>query len=252
MLNTILHGEPTDTPPLLIAHGLYGSARNWGVIARRLSDERQVIAVDMRNHAYSLWTDQHSYPDLANDLAEVIDHFGGKADVLGHSMGGKAAMTLALHHGDLLRKLVVADIAPVAYTHSQIQFIEAMRAVDLSKVERRSDASEQLADLGVEPALQSFFTQSLDVKGQRWLLNLDVLAAEMPKIMGFPQMDTHWDGPTLFLSGADSDYVLPEHRDLIRTLFPSARFAKIPGAGHWLHAEKPREFEAAVRTFLNA
>ncbi|WP_254444909.1 alpha/beta fold hydrolase [Ruegeria atlantica] len=252
MLNTIIHGEPTAKPPLLIAHGLYGSARNWGVIARRLADERQVVAVDMRNHAYSMWTDQHSYPELANDLAEVIDHFGGMADVVGHSMGGKAAMTLALQYGDLVRKLVVADIAPVIYSHSQIQFTEAMRAVDLSKVKRRSDASEQLAKLGVEPALQSFFTQSLDVKGQRWLLNLDVLAAEMPKIMGFPELEASWDGPTLFLSGSASEYVLPEHRDLIRGLFPTAKFAKIPGAGHWLHADKPREFEAAVRAFLNA
>ncbi len=252
MLNTIIHGQPTENPPLLIAHGLYGSARNWGVIARRLADERQVVAVDMRNHAYSMWTDQHTYPELANDLAEVIEHFGGQADVVGHSMGGKAAMTLALQHGDLVRKLVVADIAPVTYTHSQIQFIEAMRAVDLSAVERRSDAAQQLADQGVEKALQSFFTQSLDIKGQRWLLNLDILAAEMPKIMGFPDMDGAWAGPTLFLSGGDSDYVVPEYRDKIRTLFPAARFAKIPGAGHWLHAEKPREFEAAVRTFLNA
>lgn len=252
MLNTILHGEPTDKPPVLIAHGLYGSARNWGVIARRLADERQVIAVDMRNHAYSMWSDQHSYSDLAGDLAEVIAHFGGCADVVGHSMGGKAAMMLALQHGDLVRKLMVADIAPVAYSHSQIQFIEAMRSVDLTKVERRSDASEQLAALNVEKSLQSFFTQSLDIKGQRWLLNLDVLAAEMPKIMGFPQVDASWQGSALFLSGAESDYVLPQHRDLIRALFPAAKFAKIPGAGHWLHAEKPREFEAAVRAFLNA
>ncbi len=252
MLNTIIHGEPTANPPLLIAHGLYGSARNWGVIARRLADERQVVAVDMRNHAYSMWTVQHGYPELANDLAEVIEHFGGKADVVGHSMGGKAAMTLALQHGHLLRKLVVADIAPVTYTHSQIQFIKAMRAVDFSAIERRSDAAQQLADQGVEPALQSFFTQSLDIKGKRWLLNLDVLAAEMPKIMGFPELDGSWGGPALFLSGGDSEYVLPEHRDLIRALFPAAKFARIPGAGHWLHAEKPREFEAAVRAFLNA
>ncbi|MFI2770222.1 Pimeloyl-ACP methyl ester carboxylesterase [Ruegeria faecimaris] len=252
MLNTIIHGEPTDKPPLLIAHGLYGSARNWGVIARRLSDERQVVAVDMRNHANSMWTHDHGYSDLANDLAEVIDQFGGQADVVGHSMGGKASMTLALLHSAKLRKLVVADIAPVAYSHSQIQFIEAMRAVDLSRVERRSDAEQQLADNGVEKALQSFFTQSLDINGQRWLLNLDTLASEMPKIMGFPEIDASWGGQTLFLSGGESDYVLPEHRSVIRGMFPSARFAKIPGAGHWLHAEKPREFEAAVRTFLNA
>lgn len=252
MLNTIVHGEPTSNPPLLIAHGLYGSGRNWGVIARRLSDERQVVAVDMRNHSNSEWTPQHDYPSMANDLAEVIDHFGGQADVVGHSMGGKAAMTLALLHGEKLRKLVVADIAPVTYTHSQIKFIEAMRAVDLSSITRRSDAEQQLADQGVEKALQSFFTQSLDIKGQRWLLNLDVLAAEMPKIMSFPDITGTCTKPTLFLSGGSSDYVLPEHRPAIRALFPTARFAKIPGAGHWLHAEKPREFEASVRAFLNA
>ncbi|KIC43203.1 esterase [Ruegeria sp. ANG-R] len=252
MLNTIIHGDPTDHPPLLIAHGLYGSARNWGVIARRLSDERQVIAVDMRNHAYSFWDSQHGYPQLAQDLAEVIDSAGGVADVVGHSMGGKASMVLALQHGDHVRKLVVADISPVAYGHSQIKYIEAMRAVDMSRVQRRSDAEAQLADQGVEKALQSFFTQSLDVENKKWRLNLDVLADEMPSIMGFPNMAGSWNGPALFLSGAESDYVLPEHRDRIRTLFPAARFAKIPGAGHWLHAEKPREFEAAVRAFLNA
>ncbi|WP_171232492.1 alpha/beta fold hydrolase [Ruegeria sp. HKCCA4812] len=252
MLNTIIHGEPTARPPLVIAHGLYGSARNWGVIARRLSDQRQVVAVDMRNHAYSAWDACHDYPHLAQDIAEVIERIGGTADVLGHSMGGKAAMTLALQHGALVNKLVVADIAPVKYTHSQIQFIQAMRAVDFSCIIRRSDAEQQLAEQGVEKALQSFFTQSLDIKGKRWLLNLDVLADQMPNIMGFPELDAQWQGPALFLSGGESDYVLPEHRAKIRALFPGARFAKIPGAGHWLHAEKPREFEAAVRTFLNA
>ena len=250
MLNTIIHGDPTDHPPLLIAHGLYGSARNWGVIARRLSDERQVIAVDMRNHAYSFWDEQHGYPQLAQDLAEVIDSVGGIADVVGHSMGGKAAMVLALENGDLVRKLVVADIAPVTYGHSQMQFIEAMQSVDMFCVQRRSDAENQLAQLGVKKALRSFFTQSLDVESKRWRFNLDVLAVEMHEIMSFPEISSSWNGPTLFLSGAASDYVLPKHRDQIRVLFPVPRFAKIPGAGHWLHAEKPREFEAAVRTFL--
>lgn len=248
----ILHGTPTDRPPLLIAHGLYGSARNWGVIAKRLSDTRQVVAVDMRNHGESPWADSHSYPDLAEDLAEVIKHFGGVFDVLGHSMGGKAAMMLALSHPDLIRRLVIADIAPVTYSHSQLPFIEKMRAVDLDTVTRKSEASAQLGALGVEPALQSFFTQSLDVAGKRWRYNLDVLASEMPKIMSFPDTTAQWDGPALFLTGAESDYVLPEHRDKIRALFPKARFAKIPGAGHWLHADKPREFEANLRAYLDA
>ncbi|MFV0515210.1 MAG: alpha/beta fold hydrolase [Jhaorihella sp.] len=252
MLNRIVHAEPTVRPPLVIAHGLFGSARNWGVIARRLSDERQVIAVDMRNHGTSPRSERHDYPAMADDLAEVIAAAGGMADVTGHSMGGKAAMMLALRHPGLVRRLVVADIAPVAYTHSQLPMIAAMRAVDLSAVTRRSEAEAQLAAQGVERALQSFFTQSLDLAGRRWRLNLDALAAEMDKIMSFPRTDARWDGPALFLSGGESDYVRSEHRPAIKALFPAARFARIPGAGHWLHADRPREFEAAVRAFLNA
>ncbi|WP_050929390.1 alpha/beta fold hydrolase [Aestuariivita boseongensis] len=252
MLNTILHGSPSERPPVVIAHGLYGSARNWGVIAKRLSDRGQVIAVDMRNHGRSLRSDDHRYEAMADDLAEVIAAHGGKADVVGHSMGGKAAMMLALRHPDAIGKLVVADIAPVAYCHSQMPFIDAMRQVDLSRVERRSDAESQLAELGVEKALQSFFTQSLDLKEGRWLLNLDALAENMPRIMSFPETDASWTGPALFLSGAASDYVRPEHRETIKRLFPAARFAKLPGAGHWLHADDPRGFEAAVRVFLDA
>lgn len=251
MLNTILHGQPGPRPPLLIVHGLYGSARNWGVIAKRLSAERQVIAVDLRNHGDSGWTDTHSYPEMAEDLAEVIDAHGGRADVVGHSMGGKASMVLALAHPERVDRLVIADIAPVAYDHTQIQFIEAMRRVDLAKIQKRSDADAQLALSIDDPSLRSFFTQSLDLKERRWTLNLDTLAKEMPRILSFPEVSGQFDGPTLFLTGNESTYVTREHRDTIRALFPTARFAGIPGAGHWLHAEKPREFEAAVRIFLD-
>ncbi|MCB1334629.1 MAG: alpha/beta fold hydrolase [Roseivivax sp.] len=251
MLNTISHGAPGAAPTVLIVHGLFGSARNWGVIAKRLADRGRVVAVDQRNHGGSPWYDTHSYPDMAADLAKVIEAEGGPVDVVGHSMGGKAAMVLALTRPELVRRLVVADIAPVGYGHSQQQFIDAMRAVDLSRVTKRSDASAQLAERVEDTTLQAFFTQSLDVSGKRWLLNLDTLEREMPKILGFPQVSGRFDGPALFLTGAQSTYVQPEHRETIRTLFPRARFAKIPGAGHWLHADKPREFEASVRVFLD-
>ena len=250
MLNYIDHPSDASGTPLLIAHGLFGSGRNWGGIAKRLSDQRRVIAVDMRNHGQSPREKSNSYTDMAADLAKVIGHIGGPMDVLGHSMGGKAAMTLALTQPDLVRRLVVADIAPVSYTHSQAEFITAMRGVDLSAVTRRSDAAEQLAALGVEPALQSFFTQSLDVAGKRWLLNLDALEANMTDILSFPDVDGPFDGPTLFLTGGNSHYVTAEPRPRMKTLFPQSHFAKIPDTGHWLHAEKPRDFEAAVRTFL--
>ncbi|MCT4553217.1 MAG: alpha/beta fold hydrolase [Pelagimonas sp.] len=253
MLNLITHGPARpDTPPLLIAHGLYGSGRNWGVIARRLSDERQVLAPDMRNHGDSPWAAPHDYPSMAADLAALIDAHGGRADVVGHSMGGKAAMTLALTHPDRVNRLIVADIAPVTYTHDQSQFIKAMRAVDLSRVEKRADAMAQLAETVPDTTLQSFFTQSLDTREKRWRLNLDQLEQDMGNVLGFPDISGSFTGPTLFLSGGQSDYVTPEHRPKIRDLFPKARFAKLPRAGHWLHAEDPRAFEASVRAFLNA
>ncbi len=250
MLNMISHGTRSARPGLLIVHGLYGSGRNWGVIAKRLSDSRHVVAVDMRNHGESPWSDTHSYADLAADLAQVIESLEGPYDVLGHSMGGKAAMVLALTRPDLVNRLIVADIAPVAYEHSQIQYVRAMQAVDLSRVSKRSDAAEQLLPLVDNPDLVPFFLQSLDVRNRRWLLNLDVLAREMPKILGFPYISGVYEGKVLFLTGADSPYVARAHRDRIKALFPAAQFAKIPGAGHWLHAEKPREFEAAVREWL--
>ena len=182
-LTRVRHGTPTDAPPLLIAHGLFGSARNWGAVAKRLSDAREVVAVDMRNHAGSPWDPSHGYEDLAADLAAVA---GDRPhDVLGHSMGGKAAMVLALRDPDRVRKLVVADIAPVAYAHSQAHLVEALRRVDLSRVSRRSDAAAQLADVP-EDGTRSFLLQSLDIGAGRWTLNLDVLEAEMPRHHGFP------------------------------------------------------------------
>ena len=252
MLSFTEFGDTAATQPLVIAHGLYGSGRNWGVIAKRLSDTRRVITPDMRNHGHSPFQPTQSYEDMADDLAELITQIGGPVDLCGHSMGGKAAMVMALRHPDLLRRLIVADIAPVPYTHSQSHHIAAMRAVDLEHLTRRSEAAEQLGQQGVEPALQSFFTQSLDVAGKRWRLNLDVLEAEMDKIIGFPDVSGQFAGPTLILTGADSNYVRREDRDHIKSLFPAARFAKLPGAGHWLHADKPRDFEAALRTYLDA
>ena len=256
MLATIRHtpAQP-DAPTLVIAHGLYGSARNWGVISRRLADRRAVVAVDMRNHGDSPRAPVQGYPEMAADLAEVIETLDPPVDLLGHSMGGKAAMQLALTRPGLIRRLIVADIAPVAYQHDQTRHVRAMAALDLAQIGSRAEAEAALAVAGVEdPSLRAFFLQSLDLRSHppRWKLNLEVLEAEMPKIVGWPGTDGRFDGPALFLTGADSPYVRPEHRETIKALFPKARFARIPDAGHWLHAEKPREFEETVRVFLEA
>ena len=245
-------GAAGRLPPLLIVHGLFGSARNWVAIAKRLSDDRRVVSVDMRNHGSSFRAESQSYPDMAGDLAEVIETLGAPMDVLGHSMGGKAAMQLALTHGELIDRLVVADIAPVAYGHSQSHLVRAMRGLDLRDLSARSEADRRLAAAVGDAGVRAFLLQSLDLKADTpvWRLNLDVLEREMDRITGWPGTEGRFEGPALFLAGALSDYVRPEHRERIKHLFPNAKFARIPGAGHWLHAERPREFEAALRTFL--
>ena len=256
MLSTTLHPSqgPVDRPALLVVHGLFGSARNWFVIARRLADRRDVLAVDMRNHGTSPRFATQSYGDMAGDLAEVIRSHGAPMDILGHSMGGKAAMQLALTEGALLRRMVVADIAPVAYGHDQTQHIHAMRSLDLHGLTSRAEADRRLAASVPDPGLRVFFLQSLDLKTDpaTWRLNLDVLEAAMPGIIGWPGTQGRFDHPVLFLTGAESSYVRPEHREAIRALFPQARMAKLIGASHWLHADKPREFEDTVRAFLDA
>ncbi len=252
LLNQVRHGTPTQLPALLIVHGLFGSARNWGAIAKRLSDSREVICVDMRNHGDSPWAESHGYEDLAADLAGVVAQEGGRLDVLGHSMGGKAAMMLALLQPDMVNRLLVADIAPVAYAHSQTHLIEAMRHMRLSEIDSRAAADAELARAVETAAVRAFLLQSLDLRADpaRWRLNLDVLEREMDRITGWPKVAAQYGGPALFLSGAVSDYVQAEHRPAIKALFPNAKFAKLPDAGHWLHAEAPRPFEATARMWF--
>jgi esterase len=256
MLNVLRQESDGAAVPLVIAHGLFGSARNWGAIAKRLAARGPVLAADMRNHGESPWFDRHGYPEMAADLAEAIGAEGAPVDVLGHSMGGKAVMRLALERPDLVRRLVVADVAPVAYGYSQTRHVAAIRGIRLEGLATRAEADRRLAETVEDPALRAFFLQSLDLKAEppRWRLNLDVLEAEMDRITGWPDASDlpPFAGPALFLAGGASDYVRAEHRGVIRALFPRARVARIPGAGHWLHAEKPREFAEAVRVFLDA
>lgn len=239
--------------PLLIAHGLFGSARNWGAMARRLGADRPVLAVDMRNHGASP-RGRAGYAEMAADLAAVIEDTGAPMDVLGHSMGGKAAMVLALARPGLVRRLVVGDIAPVSYGHTQMPLIEAMRALDLATLASRREADRALAARVAEPEVRAFLLQSLELRaegGPRWAFDLDTLAGGMGRILSFPQVAGRFEGPALFLAGGASDYVRAEHEPGIQALFPAAEVVRLPGAGHWLHAEAPDAFEAEVRRFLS-
>lgn len=256
MLNMIVTGEDSGAglPPVVLAHGLFGSARNLGGLARRLAETRRVISVDMRNHGDSPRDPDHGYAALAGDLADVIAGQGGCADVVGHSMGGKAAMMLALTRPALVRRLIVLDIAPWAYGHSQTALIDAMEAVDLSTVQRRSEADAQLARHVADPGVRAFLLQSLDLRSSppRWKLNLPVLRRNMDRLVGWPPdaPKRTFRGPALFLAGENSDYCGGPQIEAIRAHFPQAEIRFIAGAGHWLHADRPAETAEAVAAFL--
>ena len=246
MLATQDYDGPEDATPLLIAHGLFGQGRNWASLAKLWSERRRVTTVDMRNHGDSFHSDTHGYDDLAADLAAVADGH----DVLGHSMGGKAAMMLALTQPDRVRRLVVVDIAPVAYDHTKADLVEAMQALDLAPLETRRDADTALAATVDSPMVRAFLLQSLDVRDKRWSLNLDTLGREMETLTGWPAPDAQWDGPALFIAGATSDYVTAEGEDAIAHHFLNARVERVAGAGHWVHAEQPDAVRGLVDDFL--
>lgn len=256
-LNVVVTGPDAPAPalpPVLLAHGLFGQSRNLGMLARRLSDTRTVLSVDMRNHGDSFDDPDHSYDAMAGDLARVIADHGGQADVVGHSMGGKASMWLALTRPDCVRRLAVLDIAPVAYGHTQTEVIDALESVDLSQVATRLQADAALDGKIEDPSVRGFLLQSLDVKAQPpvWKLNLPVLRDQMEGLTGWPGHEgKRFDGPVLVLAGGDSDYVKRDYEDAIHQAFPAARIQRIAGTSHWLHAERPGEVTEAVAAFLS-
>ncbi|PLS22872.1 alpha/beta fold hydrolase [Neptunicoccus cionae] len=250
-LNSYSFGEETGTP-LVIVHGLFGSARNWHSLARNLARERWVVSVDLRNHGQSGWSESNTYPDLASDLGETIDGLGGRATVLGHSMGGKAAMMLAATAPEKIDRLIIADIAPVTYAHDQTDNIEIMKALPLDEITRRSEAQIWLETKTEDPALAAFFSQGLELQDGKahWLLNHDALATHMADIVGFPEVDFHFDKPTLAIRGGASDYVDEKGQEALKQRFSQLTIETIPQAGHWLHAEKPKEFLSIVKEFI--
>lgn len=248
--------EQGSGPPLFVLHGLFGSARNWGGIARRLAESHRVVALDLRNHGASPWAPGMSYPAMAADVRQAMTSRGvARATVLGHSMGGKTAMLLALRHPEAVERLIVADIAPVPYAHTHLAYIQAMRAIDPSRLGRRADVEAALSPAVTDRAMRLFLMHNLvnGPNGLRWQLNLAVLESAMRTMVGDIGASEAgpYKGPALFIRGETSDYVRPEHTARILELFPAAEFLTIPGAGHWLHADKPDEFTQAVEAFLS-
>ena len=249
--------ESGSGSPLVILHGLFGSKRNWATVAHRLAVAHRVIAVDLRNHGESPWDARHDYAAMAADVAAVIaGRVGGPAAVLGHSMGGKAAMVLALTTPELVDRLVVADIAPVRSTATPIGYVRAMRSLPLAAYSQRLDVKAALAPAIPDPMVRGFLTLNLvsGPTGLAWTVNLEAIERNFDAILGFPELATAppFPKPTLFLAGGRSDYVRPEHHAEIRRRFPAATIEVIERAGHWVHADAADAFVAAVDAFLNS
>lgn len=245
-----------DGPPLVILHGLFGAARNWHSIAHRLAEDYRVFAVDLRNHGHSPWTPTMTLPEMADDL----EAFGAARElppavIIGHSVGGKVAMTFALRHPARVEALVVVDIAPAAYDHSYLPEVRAMQGLDLETVDRRSAAETALAGTIPDAETRRFLVQNLEPSGSglAWRINLEAIGAAMTDLTGFPDPGNRdYDGRVLFVRGDRSDYIAAEHQNAIFRLFPQAEFAVVPDAGHRVHVDRPEAFLNAVTGFLDA
>ena len=255
MAVALAHTDQGVGRPVLVLHGLFGSAANWMAVTRRLAQQFRVFALDLRNHGASPWAERMDYHAMAEDVATFIAAQGlGSAAILGHSMGGKAAMVLALTEPALVERLVVVDIAPVPHPPTHTAYVEAMRGLDLRGVTRRGAADALLRPHIPDDAERLFLLQNLvpGPEGMRWRLNLDAILADMAALSGFPDFapGVHYRGPTLLVRGERSPYVAEGDLPIFRRLFPTVRPVTIARAGHWVHADRTEEFLAAVTPFL--
>lgn len=255
----ILHanelGAGNGGKPLVLLHGLFGQARNFGQIQRTLAQRWRTIALDLRNHGASPHAPDMRYGTMAADVYETLDAMGAlPALVMGHSMGGKTAMRLALSQPEAVARLLVSDIAPVVYPPHNHPIVAAMTALPLHDGLTRAEADAALVDAVPDANVRAFLLQNLRFGPQpEWRIGLTEIAAALPDLEG-------WDGPTdatytgrsLIVAGAESHYIRAEDRPLIRTLFPAARFVTVKHAGHWVHADNPAGFLAVLEAFLSA
>ncbi|MFA5921477.1 MAG: alpha/beta fold hydrolase [Methylococcaceae bacterium] len=244
-------GKPGDTP-LIILHGFFASSRNWRQVAEKLAAKFHVYVPDMRNHGASPHHPVMDYPSMAADLLLFMENRGlTTASLLGHSMGGKVAMWFALNHPDRIDKLIVADIAPVSYTHSFNNLIQALKALSLHEISNRKQAEQLLADAIPELGYRQFLLQNLILKDGAycWRIDLDIFYQMAPNIIAFPGVEqiVPFTGKTLFLAGEDSGYV---KADDVSILFPEATLSVIANAGHWLHVQQPDVIIEQVKKFF--
>ena len=242
---------------VVFLHGLFGQGRNWTQIGKALADRHRVLLVDLPHHGRSGWSDDFDYLEVADQVAGLLAADDPVA-LVGHSLGGKVAMLLALRHPELVARLCVVDVSPVAYAHvSEFErYVAAMQALDLAALSQRGEADLALTVAVPDPTVRGFLLQNLrrDGDGWRWQMNLDVLGAALPVIGGWPEEQlagtAPYAGPVLWLAGARSDYVLPEYAEAMARWFPTARRVVVKDAGHWVHSQQPEVFLEVVGRFL--
>lgn len=254
--------------PLIILHGLYGSSDNWLSVTKRLSQKFTVYVPDLRNHGRSPHSKTNSYEDLKNDLIEFMDrHKISQATLVGHSMGGKAAMFFAADYPERISKLIIVDIAPKDYLllNENSQFflhrniLLAMLEIDFSQVRSRKEVdyclSEKIEDIRIRQFLLKNIIKDKGSKLLQWRINVETLYDYLDEIVA--GVNRQWLAdripvtayPVIFIKGDNSPYVQPEDEVLIKEIYPEAKIIHIPDAGHWLHAEQPDLFVKAVLSF---
>lgn len=240
--------------PLIVLHGLFGSSANWRTIANKLADRWQVILPDLRNHGDSPHAPTNRYADIAADTMSLMDSLGlERAHLLGHSLGGKAAMLIASRAAARVQSLTVVDIAPRSYPPLHLDLFAAMHAVPLARIGSRREASQVMSANIPNPAVREFLLTNLsrDADGHfQWCINLPALEQAYDELNDMPFLDRLYDGPALFIRGGHSDYVRDADLGLIHRSFPKACMVSLPLAHHWPHVETPNEFLQALRSFL--
>jgi pimeloyl-ACP methyl ester carboxylesterase len=248
--------EYGDGSPVIILHGLLGASGNWHTLSRTVfADHFHVYALDLRNHGRSPHNGVFDYPSMVGDVVAFMDARSlAQAAVLGHSMGGKVGMWLALRHADRVRRLISADMAPRAYPPHHMHLLNSLRSIDLEQYDSRGAIDESLAVKIESLPVRQFLLKNLHSDGEgrySWKMNLDAIYRNYPRINEGIQTSGRFEKPALFIKGGKSSYITDQDRPQIESLFPNARFAELPAAGHWLHAEAPREFASLVVDFLS-
>jgi esterase len=237
---------------LVILHGFLGTLDNWITLGRRWSEDFTVYLVDLRNHGHSPHSEEFNYPAMAGDVLQLLEKEAIKNPILlGHSMGGKVAMYLALHHPEVLEALVVVDIAPRGISTSHDVLLDALCRLDLDRISSRKEADEALAKDISSFGIRQFLLKNLDRKGDGfvWKMNLPVLREKIGEIGAEIKADKAFGKPAIFIAGSNSDYIIPSDEGDIKKKFTRARIVHVHDAGHWVHAEQPDEVYELVNTF---